>query len=84
MKELRNVIYGSEQNFNDFVAFQVKEEENGLIPNTSFYELSRYDQQAYVIKNTQKHRKVMDIDSYLKKPPSEELFKPTFMAGGIG
>lgn len=68
-KELRKVIFDSTENFEAIVAYQKKEAENGLIPDVSFFELSRYDQQDYLIKHTQKHRKIMNIDMYTRTPP---------------
>jgi hypothetical protein len=36
-------MYGSEENFKAFVDWQVVEEKHNLNPDTSYYEMSRYD-----------------------------------------
>ena len=82
--ELRTLIYGSMSKFEEIVAWQKKMEDNNLIIPTSLVELSRYDQMDYVIKYTQRYRKIMDVDYYTKNTPADFLTRPNFMIGGVG
>jgi hypothetical protein len=78
-------MYGSEENFKAFVDWQVVEEKHNLNPDTSYYEMSRYDQQDWNIKFTQRWREAHGgVDIYKKQSPSAELIKPTYVIGGIG
>lgn len=46
--------------------------------------MSRYDQQHWNIKHTQRWREAHGIDIYKKQSPSAELVSPTYIIGGIG
>jgi len=81
--ELRTLLFESLQKFDDYVNFQKKEAENFTL-NTTFFELSRYDQIDTIIRYSQRYRKIMDVDYYTKNPPHEFALKPNYLIGGIG
>merc|ERR1711971_1084863 len=65
--KLGAIIYGSEEKYKAYIDFQKKLSENNLFSNVGLYELSRSDQLAYAIKNTQKWRKIMNGVDFYKK-----------------